>query len=72
MISQQTRRSHGIVSFLTRGLIIYAPMSKNLYLETPLDRYEYMRMPIKFIPQDFIDLYDLASKVNNCYVYMEM
>ena len=45
---------------------------KNFYLCTPLDRYEYMRMPINLIPQEFIDLYDLAPKVKNGYVYMEI
>ena len=45
---------------------------KNFYLETPLDRYEYMRMPIKLIPQEFIDLYDLTTKVKNGYVYIEI
>ena len=46
--------------------------AKNFYLNTPLDRYEYMKMPIKLIPQEFIDLYDLASKAKNGYVYMEI
>ena len=45
---------------------------KNFYLETPLNRYEYMRMPINLIPQEIIDLYDLAPKVKNGYVYMEI
>ena len=45
---------------------------KNFYLCTPLDRYEYMRMPINLIPQEFIDLYDLSSKVKNGFVYMEI
>ena len=31
-----------------------------------------MRMPINLIPQEFIDLYDLAPKVKNGYVYMEI
>ena len=31
-----------------------------------------MRMPIKLIPQEFIDLYDWALKVKNWYVYMEI
>ena len=39
--------------------------AKNFYLCTPLDRNEYMRMPIKLIPQGCIDLYDLAPKVKN-------
>ena len=45
---------------------------KNFYLNTPLDRYEYMRMPIKLIPQEFIDMYDLTTKVKNGYVYIEI
>ena len=31
-----------------------------------------MRIPIKLILQEFIDLYDLAPKVKNGYVYMEI
>ena len=45
---------------------------KNFYLNTPLDRYEYMRMPIKLIPQEFIEMYDLTAKVKNGYVYIEI
>ena len=45
---------------------------KNFYLNTPLDRYEYIRMPIKLIPQEFIDMYDLTTKVKNGYVYIEI
>ena len=47
-------------------------MWKKIYLWTPLDRYEYMRIPINLIPQEFIDLYDTAPKVKNGYVYMEI
>ena len=45
---------------------------KIFYLETPLDRYEYMRMPVKLIPQEFIDLYNLTPKVKNGYIYIEI
>jgi hypothetical protein len=41
---------------------------KNMYLGTPLDRYEYMRMPLSLIPQDIIDHYSLRDKVFNGYV----
>ena len=44
----------------------------NMYLETPMDRYEYMRMPIDLIPQEVIDHYDLLPKVKNGFVYMEI
>ena len=46
--------------------------AKNFYLCTPLDRYEYMRMPIDLIPPEFIEAYGLADKVKNGYVYMEI
>ena len=45
---------------------------KNFYLCTPLERYEYMRMPINLISQEFMDRYDLGSKVKNGYVYIEI
>ena len=37
----------------------------NMYLKTSLDRPEYMRMPIKLIPQAIIDQYNLMPKVYN-------
>lgn len=45
---------------------------KNMYLETPLDRYEYMKMPIALFPDDIIKYYKLMDKVLDGYVYMEI
>jgi hypothetical protein len=45
---------------------------KNMYLETPLDRFEYIRMPISLFPTDIIDHYQLNNKVLKDYVYMEI
>ena len=45
---------------------------KNFYLCTPLERYKYMRIWINLIPQEFINLYNLGSKVLNGYVYIEI
>ena len=50
---------------------------KNVYIMTPLDRFEYMRMRIDLIPQEIIDLYDLGDKVKYDskgvgYVYTEI
>ena len=44
----------------------------NFYLATPMERYEYMRIPIKLIPQNFIDKYNLMSKVKHGCVYCEI
>ena len=37
--------------------------SGNVYLATPTERYKYMRIPIKLIPKNFIDKYNITSKV---------
>ena len=43
-----------------------------MYLETPLDRYEYMKMPMRLIPDDIIEHYGLREKALNGYAYMEI
>ena len=45
---------------------------KSFYLETPLDRFKYMRMPIDIIPEEFSTAYNLHEKVKDGYVYMEI
>jgi hypothetical protein len=45
---------------------------KNLYLKTPLDWYEYMKMPIALFPTDIIEHYRLNEKVFGGNVYMEI
>jgi hypothetical protein len=35
---------------------------KNMYLKTPLDRFEYMKMPIALLPADIIEHYNLLEK----------
>ena len=53
----------------TEGAKYACADAKNFYLTAPLDRHEYMRMPIKIFPQEFIDQYDLSEKVHNGFVY---
>ena len=45
----------------------------NMYLNTPLDRFEYMRIRLRDIPQEIIDEYKLNDIVaDDGYVYIEM
>ena len=45
----------------------------NMYLNTPLERYEYMRMKLTDIPQEVIDEYKLKDKVAaDGFVYIEI
>eukprot|EP00804_Cyclotella_cryptica_P011350 CCRYP_016360-RA/>CCRYP_016360-RA protein AED:0.27 eAED:0.23 QI:0/0/0/1/0.5/0.33/3/0/674 len=45
---------------------------ENMYLQTPMDRYEYMRIKANLIPDVFKDAYNLWDKIYNDYVYMEI
>jgi hypothetical protein len=44
---------------------------KNMYLETLLDQYEYMQMPLSLFPNIIITHYNLLENVLNGFVYME-
>ncbi len=56
----------------TKGARFAGADIKNMYLDTPLDRYEYMEMPLSLFPQDSIENYGLLDKAINGYVYMEI
>ncbi len=56
----------------TKGARFAGADIKNMYLKTPLDRFEYMKMPLSFFPRDIIDHYGLINKVLDGYVYMKI
>ena len=56
----------------TRGAKYACVAIKSFYLNTPIDRYEYMKMPIKLFPQYIIDKYNLMEHVQNRFVYLEI
>jgi hypothetical protein len=43
---------------------------KIFYLATPIEYFEYMRIPIKLIPQEIIDQYNLLPLVSDVHVYI--
>ena len=45
---------------------------KNFYLGTPLDRYEYMKIPLTLFLQHIIDQYNLLPHIKDEYVYLEI
>ena len=45
---------------------------KNFYLNTPMDRPEYMKIPIDLIPPEIIIEYKLLDLVHEGYVYIEI
>lgn len=45
---------------------------QNFYLNNPMDRYEYMRIPIRDIPPTIIAQYNLLPLVHNGHVWVEI
>jgi hypothetical protein len=45
---------------------------KNFYLTAPLDRYEYMKMPLSLFPSWTKEQYNLDKLAKNGFVYLEM
>jgi hypothetical protein len=45
---------------------------KDFYLNTPLARYEYMRIPIAVIPPDIMKQYNLAELVEDGFIMVEL
>jgi hypothetical protein len=43
-----------------------------MYLQTPMSRYEYMRIKTDLVPTAFKNAYNLWDKIYNGYVYMEI
>jgi len=46
--------------------------AKNFYLQTPMERSEYVRIKLSDIPQEVIDEYNLLPFVHNGWVYYEI
>jgi hypothetical protein len=45
---------------------------KDFYLNTKMEHYEYMRLPLTVIPPEIIVQYNLLPLVHNGYTYMEI
>ena len=42
---------------------------KYLYLSNHMDRDEYIMIQLSMIPQEFVEIYNLAEKAHNGYIY---
>ena len=43
-----------------------------IFLATPLDNLEYMRIAANLVPQEFIGMYRLQDKIRNRFIYMRI
>ena len=44
----------------------------NFYLNNPMDRYEYMKLPLEIIPEEIIQQYNLKTLAHKGFLYMEI
>ena len=49
--------------------IIRNSVISTFYLATPMECKKYVQLTVKLIPQEFMDTYNLHSRVKNRYVY---
>ncbi|GFH47516.1 hypothetical protein CTEN210_03991 [Chaetoceros tenuissimus] len=45
---------------------------KDFFLNNPMQRYEYAQIPVRWIPEDIMEKYNLKEKIYNGYVYVEI
>ena len=45
---------------------------KNFYLQTPMERSEYVRIKLSDIPQEFIEEYNLSKAAQNGWIYFDI
>ena len=44
----------------------------NFYLHNPMNRYDYMKLPLDIIPEEIIQQYNLRKLAHKGFVYMEI
>ena len=44
----------------------------NFYLDNPMNRYEYIKLPLDIIPEEIIQQYNLRNLAHKGFVYMEI
>jgi hypothetical protein len=56
----------------TEGATYMCLDAKNFYLGIPMDSFEYMRIPLKLIPQEIIEECNLLYFVSDGHMYIEV
>ena len=59
-------------SISTPGAKFFSADIKNFYLNTLLDQFEYMKLPIGLIPEEINYKYNIKNMVNNSWVCIEI
>ena len=63
---------NSVISDADKGARFISADLKNHFLASPMERPEYMRVPLKHIPQDIIERYNLLPLVHKGHVYIKI
>ena len=63
---------NSVISDAWKGARFCSADLKDFFLASPMERPEYAKVHIKYIPQDIIDQYNLMELVHNNYVYIKI
>lgn len=64
--------ANSVISDAHRGAKFMTLDLKDHFLASPMDDPEYMRIPVRYIPDDIMQRYKLHEKVHNGYVYVKI
>ena len=63
---------NSVISDAWQGARFCSADLKDFFLASPMQRPEYAKIHIKYIPQDIIDQYNLMELVHNDYIYIKI
>ena len=63
---------NSVISDFDKSARFMALDLKDHYLASPMKTPEYMKTPLKYIPPDIINKYNLQSKFHNGYIYCDI
>ena len=63
---------NSVISDASKGARLLTCDLKDFFLATPMERPEYMRIPLKVVPQDIQDQYNLHTKQHKDSIYIKI
>ena len=62
---------NSVISDYKDGTTFLSMDLKDMFLHTPMTKPEYMKMPLKYFPEDIIQQYTLPDLEHNSYIYIK-
>lgn len=63
---------NSVISEAKNGACFLSINLKDFFLASPMKNLKFMRIPLKYIPDDIIDMYNLQNKIHNDFDYVRI